>query len=61
MKEIESEIQNEVKIFYEINIEIKKSNSKLMKTMFWKEVDETLGRIGRKLETTKLENTNKLK
>ena len=61
MKEIESEIHNEVKIFYEINIEIKKSNSKLMKTMFWKEVDETLGRIGRKLETTKLENTNKLK
>ena len=32
-----------------------------MKKMFRNEVDETLGRLGRKLETKKLENSNKLK
>ena len=42
MKEIKSEILNEIKIFKKINKEIKKFNSKLMKKMFWNKTDQTL-------------------
>ena len=60
-EEINNKIRSTVKIFYEISADIKKFNSKLMKKMFWNEVDQKLEKLGKKLEAKKLQNTNKFK
>ena len=61
IKELDSRIHDEIKLFEEINTKIKKLNKKIMKNMFWDETDETLEGLGRKKEAEKIESVHKIK